>query len=134
MSGLIRTRCPVKPGIGVRNRRNTHLTKKAAENGAKIVTFQEYAMVVNEEDESRLREQYKIIAKENNIFLSITYAYFAKEGKGENKHLLCVKQSFRGVFLLLKNIIYKNILLSTDSIIELHCLNLIFIESELSPI
>lgn len=63
------------------------LTKNAAENEAKIVSFQEYAMVVNEDDESRLRDQYKRIANENNIFLSITYAYFAKEGKGENKHL-----------------------------------------------
>ncbi len=31
--------------------------------------------------------QYQRIAKENNIYLSITYAYFAKEGKGENIHL-----------------------------------------------
>ena len=63
------------------------LTKKAVEDGAKIVSFQEYAMVINQEDESKLREQYKRIAKANNTFLSITYAYFSKEGKGENKHL-----------------------------------------------
>ena len=63
------------------------LTKKAAENGAKIVSFQEFAMTINEEDENKLREQYQRIAKENNIYLSITYAYFAKEGKGENIHL-----------------------------------------------
>lgn len=63
------------------------LTTKAAENGAKIVSFQEYAMVINKEDETMLREQYQRIAKKNNIYLSITYAYFVKEGKGENKHL-----------------------------------------------
>ncbi len=63
------------------------LTKKAVEDGAKIVSFQEFAMVINQEDESKLREQYKRIAKEKNTFLSITYAYFSKEGKGENKHL-----------------------------------------------
>ncbi len=66
----------------------SELTKEAAENEAKIVSFQEYAMVIEEEEEDRLREKYKEIAKENNIFLSITYAYFPKEGKGANKHLL----------------------------------------------
>lgn len=64
-----------------------NLTKKATEKNAKIISFQEYAMIINEEEEVMLREQYQRIAKENGIFLSITYAYFAKEGKGENKHL-----------------------------------------------
>lgn len=63
------------------------LTKKAVENGAKIVCFQEYAMIINQEEEGRLRAQYNKIAKDNNTFLSITYAYFSKEEKGENKHL-----------------------------------------------
>ncbi len=63
------------------------LTKTAASNNAKIVTFQEYTMTINQEDEERLLEEYKRIAKENNIYLSISYAYFVKEGKGENKHL-----------------------------------------------
>ena len=45
-------------------------------------------MLINEEDEGRLREEYQRIAKENDVYLSITYAYYAKEGKGENKHLL----------------------------------------------
>lgn len=64
-----------------------NLTKKAAEHDAKIVSFQEFAMTINEEDEHTLRAHYQSIAKEHNIYLSITYAYFAKEGKGENKHL-----------------------------------------------
>jgi apolipoprotein N-acyltransferase len=64
------------------------LTETAASNDVKIVSFQEFAMTINEEDEERLREAYKEIAKENDVYLSITYAYFAKEGKGENKHLL----------------------------------------------
>lgn len=63
------------------------LTKKAFEGGAKIVSFQEYAMVINQQDEGGLREQYQQIAKENNIYLSITYAYFSDHEKGENKHL-----------------------------------------------
>jgi len=63
------------------------ITKKAVENGAQIVSFQEYAMVINHEEENRLRGMYRQIAKDNNTFLSITYACFTKEGKGENKHL-----------------------------------------------
>jgi len=63
------------------------LTKKAAENDAKIVSFQEHAMIIKESDEERLRENFKRIARENKIYLSVTYAYFAKKGKGENIHL-----------------------------------------------
>lgn len=63
------------------------LTGKAVENGAQIVSFQEFAMIINEEDENRLRLEYSKIAKDHHTFLSITYAWFSKEGKGENKHL-----------------------------------------------
>jgi len=63
------------------------LTKTAVSNGAKIVSSQEFAMMTNEEDEGKLRDEYKRIAKDNNVYLSITYATYAKEGKGENKHL-----------------------------------------------
>lgn len=65
-----------------------NLTKTAALNGAKIVSFQEFAMMINEKDQERLRQEYKRIAKENDVYLSTTFAYFAQEGKGENKHLL----------------------------------------------
>jgi len=65
-----------------------NLTKTAALNGAKIVSFQEFAMMINEKDQERPRQEYKRIAKENNVYLGITFAYFAQEGKGENKHLL----------------------------------------------
>ena len=63
------------------------LTKKAAENGARIVSFQEFTLTISEQDKSSLVERYQRIARENNIYLSITYAYFANEGKGENIHL-----------------------------------------------
>ena len=63
------------------------LTKTAVSNGAKIVSSQEFAIMINEEDEGKLREEYKRIAKDNDAYLSITYATYAKEGKGENKHL-----------------------------------------------
>jgi len=68
------------------------LTKKAVLNNAQIVTFQEYSMTVSEEDETKLIKQSKRIAKENDIYFSITYAIFPKEGKGENKQLLINNQ------------------------------------------
>ena len=78
-----RTTSPFKQTIS----RIERLTKKAVENGAKVVSFQEYAMVINKSEEDELREHYKKIAKENKVYLSITYAYFSQEGQGENKHL-----------------------------------------------
>ena len=64
-----------------------YLTKIASENGAKIVSTQEFAMTINQEDEEKLREEFNSIAEKNNVYLSISYAYFVREGKGENKHL-----------------------------------------------
>jgi apolipoprotein N-acyltransferase len=64
------------------------LTKTVASNGAKIASFMEFAMIINEEDHDKLREEFRRISKENDIYLVMSYAYFAKEGKGENKHLL----------------------------------------------
>lgn len=63
------------------------MSQEAAEHDAKIVSFQEFAMTIDEADETRLRERYQSIARDNSIYLSITYAYFVNEGKGENKHL-----------------------------------------------
>jgi apolipoprotein N-acyltransferase len=65
-----------------------NLTRKAVSNGAKIVTFQEFSMMVNEEDEGKARAEYQRIAKENDVYMSISYATYAKEGKGENINLL----------------------------------------------
>jgi apolipoprotein N-acyltransferase len=65
-----------------------HLTRTAASNGAKIVSFQELAMMIDEGDEGRLKEELQSIAKENGIFLSVSYGMYAKEGKGENIHVL----------------------------------------------
>ena len=45
-------------------------------------------MLIKEEDQERLRTEYQRIARENDVYLSITYATYAKEGKGENRHLL----------------------------------------------
>ena len=69
-----------------------YLTKKAALNGAKIITFQEYSMTVNDKNENRLRKHIQRIVKENDIYFSITYGLFQDEGKGENKQLLINNQ------------------------------------------
>ncbi|NPD46130.1 carbon-nitrogen hydrolase family protein [Lentimicrobium sp. S6] len=63
------------------------LTNKAVGQGAKIVSFQEFAMVIEYKEEDRLKTEYQRIAMESNAFLSITYAYFGDNEKGENKHL-----------------------------------------------
>ncbi|MEQ9298335.1 MAG: carbon-nitrogen hydrolase family protein [Cyclobacteriaceae bacterium] len=61
--------------------------QQAANQGAKIVSFQEFAMTIQDKDESALVQQYQKIAEDHNVYLSITYAYFGREEKGENKHL-----------------------------------------------
>jgi len=63
-------------------------TKIAAADGAKIVTFQEFAMLIDEEDRDRLITKSQEIAKENNVYFAINYGYYVDEGKGENILLL----------------------------------------------
>ncbi|MFN2233908.1 MAG: hypothetical protein ACK2U1_06730, partial [Anaerolineales bacterium] len=65
-----------------------HLTKTAASNDAKIVSFQEFAMMVDEGSEEKLKEEFQKIAKENDVYLSVTFGTYAREGKGENIHVL----------------------------------------------
>jgi apolipoprotein N-acyltransferase len=65
-----------------------NLTRTAASNDAKIVSFQEFSVMVDEEDEGRLKEELQRIANENDVYLSVSYGTYAKEGKGENIHVL----------------------------------------------
>jgi apolipoprotein N-acyltransferase len=60
----------------------------ATANGAKIVTFQEFAILINEEDRDRLITKSQEIAKENKVYFALNYGYYVKEGKGENILLL----------------------------------------------
>ena len=78
-----KTTSPYEPTLS----RIEGMTKKAVEGGAKIVSSQEFAMVINQEDENKLRDDFQRIARENTTYLSITYAYFSEQEKGENKHL-----------------------------------------------
>jgi apolipoprotein N-acyltransferase len=64
------------------------MSKKAAMNSAKIISFQEYAIIVAEDDRERLLRELQRIAEENNLYLNLSYAYFAKKGKGQNMNLL----------------------------------------------
>ena len=63
-------------------------TKEAASNNAKIISFQEHAIIVSKANEMNLMKRSKKIANKNNIYFSITYGIFPKKGKGENKQLL----------------------------------------------
>jgi len=64
-----------------------NMLKTASENNAKIAVFQEYTLLINKDKEESLKNILMGLAKENNIYLSVTYAYYEKEGKGENKQL-----------------------------------------------
>ncbi|HPQ45416.1 MAG TPA: nitrilase-related carbon-nitrogen hydrolase [Syntrophales bacterium] len=64
------------------------MSQKAAENAAKIISFQEYAIIVTEDDREMLLGDLLRIAKENHLYLNLSYAYYAKEGKGRNMNLL----------------------------------------------
>lgn len=74
--------------VHARLERIANLTRVAAANGAEIVSFQEFAIIIDEDDVEQVRSRYRSIADDNDVYLSITYAYYARDGKGENKHLL----------------------------------------------
>jgi len=64
------------------------LAKKAAGNSAKIISFQEHAIIVAEGDREKLLKGLQRIAKENHLYFNLAYAYFVKDGKGHNMNLL----------------------------------------------
>ena len=73
------------------------LTKEAAANGAKIVAFQESALKVNENDESKMIDDFIAIAVENRVYFSIGYGVFPNEGNGWNKAVLISDQGEVGI-------------------------------------
>lgn len=64
------------------------MSKRAVGNSAKIISFQEHAIIVAEDDQDKLLKELQRIAKENNLYLNLAYAYFVKDGKGRNINLL----------------------------------------------
>lgn len=69
-----------------------NLINKASSNNARIVSSQEVAIKINEENETKLVNQLKEIAKENDIYFSFGYGVLPNEGKGWNKHVLINNQ------------------------------------------
>jgi len=63
------------------------LTKEAAMNHAKMITFQENAIVINEKDNPKLINICRQLALDNDIYISLTYASLPDIGKGENLHI-----------------------------------------------
>ena len=68
------------------------LTKKASSHHAKIVTFQETAIKIREDDEAKLINRLQKIAKDQDVYFSVSYGVYPKEGKGWNKHVLMNNQ------------------------------------------
>lgn len=68
------------------------LVNKAAENEAKIVVFQEFAIIIDEDDRGFLHKELSRLAVENDVYLAIGYAYYANVGKGENKMVMVDNQ------------------------------------------
>jgi apolipoprotein N-acyltransferase len=64
------------------------LTRQAALGGAKIVVWQEFAMLTNEANQARFIEAVQRLAQENAIYLAISYGVLSQKGKGENRCLL----------------------------------------------
>lgn len=64
------------------------MSKTAAMNSAKIISFQEHAIVVAEDDQDKLLKELQRIAKQNDLYLNLAYAYFSQVGKGLNMNLL----------------------------------------------
>lgn len=64
------------------------MTAEAAEAGARLVAFNEFAIVVTEAENERARADFSGIAAENGVWLSLPYAWVPESGKGENRHML----------------------------------------------
>jgi apolipoprotein N-acyltransferase len=81
------------------------MAAEAAEGGAKIVAFSEFAIVVSAADNERARAAFSRIAAENGIWLALPYAWVPETGKGENRVMLiddtgAVRADYQKRFLL----------------------------------
>lgn len=81
------------------------MTAEAARDGAKIVAFNEFAIVVSAENNAPARAEFARIAAENHVWLAIPYAWVPMTGKGANLHMLfddtgTIRADYRKRFLL----------------------------------
>jgi apolipoprotein N-acyltransferase len=81
-----------------------NLTKQAVLGGARIVVWQEFAMLINEENEKRFLETAQRLARENAVYLVISYGVLPHKGKGENRCLLINKKGHIEVNYLKHNL------------------------------
>lgn len=63
------------------------LTRQAALSGAKIVVWQEFAILISEANSASFLEAIQRLARENTIYLAISYSILPQQGKGENRCL-----------------------------------------------
>ncbi|MDQ2089013.1 carbon-nitrogen hydrolase family protein [Marimonas arenosa] len=81
------------------------MTAEAAANGAEIVAFNEFAIVVTEANHEAARAEFAKIAAENGVWLALPYGWVPETGKGANRHLLiddtgAVRADYQKRFLL----------------------------------
>ncbi len=62
------------------------LTTEAASGGAKIVSFQEYSLLIKAVNKETLLQAFKRIARENNVYLSVAYVTLPNDKKGDSWH------------------------------------------------
>lgn len=70
------------------------LVKKATYNDAEIVSFNEFALFLKEENEEKLFKRLSKISMENDVYLSFSYIKFIKGAKEENRTVLFNKEGF----------------------------------------
>jgi len=81
------------------------MTAEAAANGARIVAFNEFAIVVTGANHERARAEFSKIAADNGVWLALPYGWVPETGKGANRHLLiddsgAVQADYQKRFLL----------------------------------
>lgn len=65
-----------------------NLVIKATSNDAEIVSFNEFALYIDEDKEVNLHKRLSKISKINNVYLSFSYIKFIDGAKEENRHVL----------------------------------------------
>ena len=63
-------------------------TTEAVSSHAKIIVFQEFALVIPEEEEKEAIHELKKMAKENDIYICISYVSMPKLLEGEHKEIM----------------------------------------------
>lgn len=81
------------------------MTAEAVANGAQIVAYNEFAIVITEAEHERARAEFSRIAAENGVWLALPYAWVPETGKGANRQLLiddtgAIRADYQKRFLL----------------------------------